>query len=125
MNSGLQKKRLNIDFLVGDSERITEIIPRQSVDMVIDIKSSFFYPDKEAFMREVHEVLNENGIFLYSVPLFRTKIDEVYQYMKKYFYILREDDITENCLRALHLDSDRTDRFIDSQFPIGLRSLMK
>lgn len=108
-----------------DSESLTTSFQARSIDYVIDVESSFFYPDKAAFLREVNVVLKEDGIFLFAVPSFRTHLDQLYHDIKRNFFILREDDITDNVLRALHLDSDRLQRYIDDHFPIGLRTLMK
>lgn len=89
------------------------------------MKSSFFYPDKAAFFREAALVLKEDGLFFLSIVNFRTHLEQVHRDIKRHFSILVEEDVTDNVLRSLHLDSDRVQRFIDSNFPIGMRSIMK
>ena len=114
-----------IDFLNGDAEHLSQFIQRSSIDYLVDVKSSFYYPDQDAFFREAHAVLKDDGLLIMAVPLFRTNADQLHQTMKRYFNVIREEDFTENALRALHLDSDRISRLIDSSYPFGIRSLIK
>ena len=116
---------IHIDFIKGDAERLSALVQKESIDYAIDIESSFYYPDKEAFLREMHSVLKENGIFFYVVPILRTNLDELHHHMKRYFSILREDEITDNVLKAKSLDSSRLSHFIDQHFPLGFRTLVK
>jgi SAM-dependent methyltransferase len=111
--------------LQGDAEHLSQYLPENSVDYLIDVKSSFFYPDKDAFFREAAKVLKDDGLFFISIVNFRTHLEQVHRDIKRHFMILVEEDVTDNALRSLHLDSDRIQRFIDERFPVGLRSLMK
>jgi len=48
----------------GDAEGLQSLFPARSFDYVIDIESSFYYPDKLAFIRGVHHVLKDDGLFV-------------------------------------------------------------
>jgi len=53
----------NIKFIVDDAQNLSTV-KDNSVDIVINIESAFHYPDKSAFIREVHRVLKPGGHFL-------------------------------------------------------------
>jgi len=53
----------NITFMVGDAQNLTQILPN-SADVLLNIESAFHYPDKPAFLKEVHRVLKPGGQFL-------------------------------------------------------------
>ena len=53
----------NVMFLVDDAQNLTHI-PSGSVDVLLNIESAFHYPDKSAFLQEVHRVLKPGGEFL-------------------------------------------------------------
>jgi ubiquinone/menaquinone biosynthesis C-methylase UbiE len=56
-------KAENVRFLVDDAQNLTQI-PSDSVDVLLNIESAFHYPDKPAFIKEVHRVLKPGGQFL-------------------------------------------------------------
>lgn len=61
-----EKLRLNADkvtFIVDDAQDMKNI-PSESVDVLLNIESAFHYPDKTAFLKEVHRVLKPGGQFL-------------------------------------------------------------
>jgi ubiquinone/menaquinone biosynthesis C-methylase UbiE len=53
----------NVRFVVDDAQNLTQI-PSESVDVLLNIESAFHYPDKSAFLKEVHRVLRPGGYFL-------------------------------------------------------------
>jgi ubiquinone/menaquinone biosynthesis C-methylase UbiE len=53
----------NVRFFVDDAQNLTQI-PSDSVDVLLNIESAFHYPDKPAFLKEVHRVLKPGGQFL-------------------------------------------------------------
>jgi ubiquinone/menaquinone biosynthesis C-methylase UbiE len=61
-----ERDRANIDnvcFHIDDAQKLTHI-PSDSVDVVLNIESAFHYPDKAAFLKEIHRVLKPEGEFL-------------------------------------------------------------
>jgi ubiquinone/menaquinone biosynthesis C-methylase UbiE len=61
-----EKERMNaevVSFLVDDAQDMKNI-PSESVDVLLSIESAFHYPDKTAFIKEVHRVLKPGGQFL-------------------------------------------------------------
>jgi ubiquinone/menaquinone biosynthesis C-methylase UbiE len=53
----------NVKFIVDDAQNLSQI-PSDSVDLLLNIESAFHYPDKAAFISEVHRVLKPGGQFL-------------------------------------------------------------
>lgn len=67
-----EKKRINSDrvrFLVDDAQDLKHI-QSESVDVIINIESAFLYPDKPAFIKEIHRVLKPGGQFLIADLLY-------------------------------------------------------
>lgn len=61
-----EKKRVKADkvsFIVDDAQNMQHI-PSESVDVVLNIESAFHYPDKTAFLKEIHRILKPGGQFL-------------------------------------------------------------
>jgi ubiquinone/menaquinone biosynthesis C-methylase UbiE len=61
-----EKERINAEkvrFIVDDAQNMKHI-NTESVDVVLNIESAFHYPDKTAFLKEVHRVLKPGGQFL-------------------------------------------------------------
>ena len=53
----------NVTFYVDDAQNLKNI-PSGSIDTMLNIESAFHYPDKKAFLKEVHRVLKPGGEFL-------------------------------------------------------------
>lgn len=53
----------NVHFYIDNAQTLTQI-PSDSVDVLLNIESAFHYPDKSAFINEVHRVLKPGGQFL-------------------------------------------------------------
>ena len=56
-------KAEKVSFYVDDAQQLKHI-PSDSVDVVLNIESAFHYPDKTAFLKEVHRILKPGGQFL-------------------------------------------------------------
>lgn len=66
-----------MNFLVGDVEQLSNVVPHSTIDYLVDIESSFFYPDKTAFLREVREVLRDDGVFFYGSLIQSGRVTEL------------------------------------------------
>jgi ubiquinone/menaquinone biosynthesis C-methylase UbiE len=53
----------NVHFLVDDAQNLSQV-RSDSADVLLNIESAFHYPDKSAFLSEVHRVLKPGGQFL-------------------------------------------------------------
>jgi ubiquinone/menaquinone biosynthesis C-methylase UbiE len=63
-NSEKERRQLNnINFYLGDAQTLT-MIKDKSVDVVFNIESALHYPDKNAFLKQVHRVLKPGGQFV-------------------------------------------------------------
>lgn len=113
------------DFLVADVERLTQSVPRLSIDYAFDIESFFYFPDKHNYLKEIHSVLKPDGKFFLAFFIQRTKLEEIHHDIKTFFDIEREEDITDNVVQSLRHDTQRLNRFADDHFPIVLNSLFK
>jgi ubiquinone/menaquinone biosynthesis C-methylase UbiE len=66
-------KAEKVRFIVDDAQNMKNI-HSESVDVVLNIESAFHYPDKTAFLREVHRVLKPGGQFLIADILLKQDI---------------------------------------------------
>jgi len=53
----------NIHFVVDDAQALRNI-KSNTIDVVLNIESAFHYPNKKAFLKEIHRVLRPGGQFL-------------------------------------------------------------
>jgi SAM-dependent methyltransferase len=95
-----------LHFLQGDAEKMP--VPDASMDVVIDIESSFCYGDIDRFLAEVCRVLRPGGRFLYADMRFGEELDEWMAAIRRSGLALElVEDITKNVVKALALDSRR------------------
>jgi SAM-dependent methyltransferase len=110
---------------VADVENLTQSVPRLSIDYILDIESFFYYPDKHAYLREVHSLLRPDGRLFLSFFIQRTRLESVHRDIRQFFDIEREDDITDNVIHSLRHDTQRLNRFADEHFPLIMNSMFK
>ncbi|MFZ5940397.1 MAG: SAM-dependent methyltransferase [Bacteroidota bacterium] len=110
-----------IRFMVDDAQKLAGI-PSESIDVLINIESAFHYPDKGAFLNEIHRVLKPGGQFVVADILTRKKFGRlqriwqkrmVYHYWSRHNYeagfenaeldIVHSEDITPKIIRAYGL----------------------
>jgi ubiquinone/menaquinone biosynthesis C-methylase UbiE len=124
-------RRSDLEFVAGDAEALP--FPSSSFDAVVNVESSHCYPRIGVFLKEVERVLRPGGVFLFA-DLRRTRIDgpdgersdEVARLREELIAaglaIIEEEDITENVLTALTLDSPRRRALVERKVPRPLRS---
>lgn len=60
----------NLKFARQDVESLSRLVKANTFDLAVDIESSFFYPNKMAFFREVSRALKPDGTFIYGAMMF-------------------------------------------------------
>ena len=85
--------------------------------MVVDIESSFYYPNKLAFLREVYYAMKDDGLFIFGFYAHDTKLPEIYDYVNRFFTVVKLEDVTENAIRSLKLDRESVGTYCDAHYP--------
>lgn len=96
---------LNIEFIRGDAEK--QIFPNKTFDVVFNLESSHCYFSKRKFYENVHNILRDDGYFIYSdlfwhdylIKEMENEFDEVG------FYIEKKEDITPQVFRSIEIKS--------------------
>ena len=70
-----------VEIIQLDSEKLSSVLPAKSFDYVLDIESSYFYPDKQAYLREVNYVLKDDGTFILAFYSESSKLEDIYHYI--------------------------------------------
>lgn len=117
----------NLEYIVGNAQDIP--LASSDVDIVLNVESSFHYPDFQKFVSEVYRVLKPGGLFLWTAPLLNTGETPALKkeiFAKAGFVLLKEMDITHNVLNArqIHADQSSSDEF-EIYCPEMLRSQNK
>jgi len=73
-----QRGLKNIHYMVDDAQSLKNI-KNNMFDVVINIESAFHYPDKPAFLKEIHRVLRPGGQFLIADILTKSKKNHLYK----------------------------------------------
>ena len=106
-----------MNFIRHDVENLEPIISRNTIDYVVDIESSAFYPNKGAFYRQVSNILRRDGVFLYGTMMFAFQMNAFERRLEQYFDIEKKEEITTECLRSLKLGTPQTRDWIENNFP--------
>lgn len=114
-----------LNFIRGDVETLSQTIPKGTIDYLVDIESSFFYADQTSFLKEVREVLKEDGTFYFGTLVPYWKATQLHNILNRWFQVEHEEDITRNIVRSLKLDSQAVSQFIDNHFPWYSRFFLK
>jgi ubiquinone/menaquinone biosynthesis C-methylase UbiE len=91
----------NLKFTVGNALQLP--IQNSSMDFVLNVESSFHYPDFEQFLSEVYRVLQPGGTFLWTAPLLNRGDSIAHkeaQFTKTHFRLEKIMDITENVMES-------------------------
>lgn len=109
-----------LDFRQGDASNLP--LANQSVDVVVNVESAHCYPSLEAFFDEVKRVLRPGGRFLFADMRGADGLPDLRLLLSDRFTIAEEEIITPGVLRALELDTDRRNHFIQSRAPKFMQS---
>ena len=113
----LSEYESKVDIIHGDSEKLSQQIPSNSFDIVLDIESSFYYPNKLSFLREVYYAMKDDGLFIFGFYIQETQLPEIYDYINRFFTVVKAEDVTENAIKSLKLDRESVVNYCDTHYP--------
>jgi SAM-dependent methyltransferase len=113
-------KYTKVQWLQGCADNLP--IPDQSVDIVINIESSHFYPSMKKFISEVQRILRPKGYMAFADLRHFLQVDGLDQcFDASGLRVLQRSDITPQVLASLTQISDRRKAYINSAFPARWR----
>ncbi len=105
----------NVKWVQGCADKLP--IPDQSVDIVINIESSHFYPSMEQFINEVQRILRPNGYMAFVDLRHSLQVDRLDKcFRDSGLRVLQRSDITSQVLASLTRISDRRKAYINSAY---------
>lgn len=109
-----------LKFNHGNAEALT--FPDNSFDVVLNVEASLYYPNITKFFEHVKRVLKPNGYFLYTDLRYEEKLEIWHAQLKNMgLKLVKEEDITDNVLKAMELDRERRMQLVDKYVPAILR----
>lgn len=108
-------KCANMKWIQGSASKLP--IPDASVDVVINVESSHFYPSMERFVSEVRRILKPNGYMAFADLRHLEKVDALDNcFSKSGLRLVQRSDITPQVLDSLTRISDRRKAHIHSTY---------
>lgn len=93
-----------------------------SFDVVVNVEASLYYPNIRKFFQHVRRVLKPGGYFLYTDLRYEEKVPEWRAQIEAMgLKVIKEEDITENVLKAMELDRERRLNLVNTYIPRILR----
>lgn len=109
-----------LKFEHGNAEDLK--YPDDTFDIVLNVEASLYYPNIKKFLHHVRRVLKPGGYFLYTDLRYEEKVSEWHAQLEESgMKIVRQEDITENVLKAMELDRERRIYLVDTYIPRILR----
>lgn len=109
-----------LNFHHGNAEALT--FPDNSFDVVVNVEASLYYPNITKFFDHVKRVLKPNGYFLYTDLRYEEKVEIWHAQLKNMgLKLIKEEEITDNVLKAMEMDRERRMRLVDKYVPVILR----
>jgi SAM-dependent methyltransferase len=120
-NLGLARQRFShvpsLTFQQGNAEALP--LPDESCDALLNVEASHLYDNPARFFAETFRVLRKGGMFFHVDLAWKDK-DPPAMIAAAGFEIVAVEDITQNVVQALDLDSVRREAIVMS-FPEALR----
>ena len=111
-----------LDFIQGDAQNLP--FPAETFDAVINVEASHCYPNLPRFLAEVARVLKPGGYFLYADFRFSEDIAKWEAVLESAPLKLKQmRDISDEVLRGMECNSDRSVALLDRKLPKFLHSL--
>ena len=109
-----------LKFHHGNAEALT--FADNSFDVVVNVEASLYYPNITKFYEHVRRVLKTDGYFLYTDLRYEEKVAIWHAQLKNMgLKLIKEEDITNNVLKAMELDRERRKHLVDKYVPAILR----
>jgi ubiquinone/menaquinone biosynthesis C-methylase UbiE len=109
-----------LKFIKGDAENLP--FENEKFDAVVNVESARCYPNIDIFFNEVKRVLKPEGKFLYADMIKTEEVGTIEDLLTQTgFKIIEKNDIRENVVLALKLDSDVKKKYIDKKIPRFMR----
>ena len=109
-----------LNFHHGNAEALS--FPDNSFDVVVNVEASLYYPNIAKFFEHVKRVLKQDGYFLYTDLRYEEKVAIWHAQLKNMgLKLIKEEEITENVLKAMELDRERRMQLVDKYVPAILR----
>ncbi len=109
-----------LKFHQGNAEALN--FPDNSFDIVINVEASLYYPNITKFFEHVRRILKPNGYFLYTDLRYVEKLESWHAQLKSMgLHVIKEEDITENVLKAMELDREHRIELVNTYIPAILR----
>lgn len=105
-----------LHFQYGNAESLT--FPDNSFDVVINVEASLYYPNITKFLEHVTRILKPNGYFLYTDLRYEEKVETWRSQLKNMgLKLIKEEEITDNVLKAMELDRERRIALVHKYVP--------
>ncbi len=115
-----QYQRDGLKFHHGNAEALN--FPDNSFDVVVNVEASLYYPNITKFFEHVRRVLKPGGYFLYTDLRYEEKLESWHEQLRNMgLKLVKEEDITENVLKAMELDRERRIWLVNTYIPSILR----
>jgi ubiquinone/menaquinone biosynthesis C-methylase UbiE len=109
-----------LNFHHGNAEALT--FPDNSFDVVVNVEASLYYPNITKFFEHVRRVLKPTGYFLYTDLRYEEKVELWHAELRNMgLKLIKEEEITENVLKAMEMDRERRMQLVDKYIPAILR----
>lgn len=109
-----------LSFHHGNAEALT--YPDNSFDVIVNVEASLYYPNITKFFEHVRRILRRDGYFLYTDLRYEEKVAIWHAQLKNMgLKLIKEEEITENVLKAMELDRERRMELVDRYVPTILR----
>ena len=113
-------KHDGLKFHHGNAEALA--FPDNSFDVVMNVEASLYYPNITKFFEHVKRVLKPDGYFLYTDLRYEEKVEIWHAQLKNMgLKLIKEEEITENVLKAMEMDRERRMQLVDKYVPAILR----
>ena len=105
-----------LSFVVGNAQEIK--FEDESFDAIVNVESSRSYNDFEAFVSESYRVLRPKGHLLFA-DIRTEEENEILreQFKKAGFKVIKEENIIQNVVKALDMDSERRLKLMKEKSP--------